>query len=166
MSVEKPICPHTRGEYLWAWACRYTITFMCMVPMLSWPGFYFEPWLNSKQACRHFPLLVCSWNPTFDLHWGEGEKKRSAKLYIIIIDASAWFLWPCVGVFLTRCRRQHVRGVPEPHEIKLVKPPVLLVRSGHWVLPPLVHDLVSRVAIWEPHRGERSRMDDLCKFIQ
>lgn len=124
--------------------------------MLSWPGFYFEPCWTASKPPASSRLLVRSWNPTFDLQ--AGWKKRSAKLYIIVISAtkrnqSAWFLWPCVGVSLTRCRRQHIRGVPEPHEIKLVKPPVFLVRSGHWVLPPLVHNLVSRVAVWEPHRG-------------
>lgn len=53
------------------------------------------------------------------------------------------------AAFPTCCRRQHIRGVPQSHEIKLVKPPVLLVGRGHRVLAPLVDDLVSRVTIWK-----------------
>lgn len=49
----------------------------------------------------------------------------------------------------TCCRRQDIRGVPQSHEIKLVKPPVLLVGRGHRVLAPLVDDLVSRVTVWK-----------------
>lgn len=46
------------------------------------------------------------------------------------------------------CRRcQHVRGIPQSHEVKLVEPPVLLVGGGHRVLPPLVHNLVAWVAV-------------------
>lgn len=53
------------------------------------------------------------------------------------------------AAFPTSCRRQHIGGVPQPHEIKLVKPPVLLVGRGHRVLAPLVDDLVSRVTVWK-----------------
>lgn len=52
---------------------------------------------------------------------------------------------------------QHVRGVAQSHEIKLVEPPVLLVGRGHRVLAPLVDDLVSRVTVWKG--GVQSRKD-------
>lgn len=58
------------------------------------------------------------------------------------------------GGLTPTCRSgQQVRCVPKPHEVKLVKPPVLLVRGGHWVVTPLVHNLVSWVAVWEKTRN-------------
>lgn len=61
------------------------------------------------------------------------------------------------GACPTCCGRQHIRGVPQSHEIKLVEPPVLLVRRGHRVLAPLVDNLVSRVTVWKG--GVQSRKD-------
>lgn len=75
---------------------------------------------------------------------------RSACLFVTQLPAT--FPRPSAGAFLTCCRREHVCGVPQPHEIELIEPPVLLVRSLHRVSPPLVHNLVSWVAVWKPHR--------------
>lgn len=77
-------------------------------------------------------------------------------LFVTKVPAFLAFPRPFVAAFLTCCRCEHICGVSEPHEIKLVKPPVFLVWSFHWVSLPLVHNLVPWVAVWKPHR-ERVR---------
>lgn len=82
MSVEKPICPYTRGEYLWA--CSNMITFMGTVLMLTCAklgaerlSFILNP---AEQQARLLPVPAASLQPkpTFDLHGdGRGGQKES-----------------------------------------------------------------------------------------
>lgn len=61
------------------------------------------------------------------------------------------FPWTFLSTLLTSRSREDIRSVSEPHEVKLVKPPVFLIRCLHWVSLPFVHNLISWVAVWKPH---------------
>lgn len=57
------------------------------------------------------------------------------------------FLW-AVSLCLTCSSPEDFRGVPQPREVKLVKPPGALVRDLNGIASPSIDNLLTWVAIW------------------